>query len=463
MNLYDYSFAAKPISELSAAPKGFAGTAFDFQYAAVQQYPVRKHCYFAHHPGAGKTPMALLASRYYSEADPIIIICPPSIVGQWARQAERWTGLSWLALTNTSDIREWLHVCNRLPARYIVPDSLVHEIPDVAWRFALIVWDEAHRGKARDARRTRAFYGNGLERGLAQRADKILCLSGTPMPNSPIELFPFLHAAFPSAAPTFAEFANRYCPPQIKKIRLFSRRLKKVINREVLSYDTAINKEELSKLLRDLAFVRPKKEVVLGQLPPLRTEIVSIKSGLPTPGISAQTIADIWGGYVAASEADKQSLAKERHLLGLRKALLVPELIQTYVEGGDAPVVWTWHRDVAIAIGEKLGFSVVHGGLTPDQSTMEIDRFTSGETPGFVGTIAAAGTGIDGLQNRSDLCIFVERSHVPRDMEQAVGRLLRIGQTGRVRMLIVHTDHPVDQGIALTLARKEADIAEIVG
>lgn len=464
MSLYDYSFAAKPIAALSAAPKGFSGTAFDFQHAAVQQFNVRKHPYFAHHPGAGKTPMALLASRYYSESDLVIVICPPSIVGQWVRQALKWTGLPWTPLTSTLEVRDLMHdPRSHLPCRFVIPDTLTHTIPDRPWKVDLLIWDEAHRGKSRDAVRTKAFFGHDIQRGIAQRAEKVLCLSGTPMPNSPVELYPFLHFAYPLLAPTFADFAKAYCPPSIKRIKVYNKMTHGFTSREILVYENAINKDVLARKLREGPFVRPKKEDVLGQLPPLREETIYIKTGMSMPGMDPAKIARIWTGYIAASADEKEALSKARHALGLRKAQLSIDYLQTLVEGGEAPLVWCWHRDAAILIAEKLGFSLCHGGLTPDERTLAIDDFVAGRTPGFVGTIAAAGTGIDGFQTRTDLCVFVERSYVPLDADQAVGRLLRIGQKGAVRCVTIDSEHPIDAGIEMALTRKRADIAEIVG
>lgn len=450
MNNYDLSFAALPQNGIPYVSNHRSMSPYPYQAAAVQQVSyVRKHSYCAHHPGAGKTPIALMASNIYTLNEPVIVICPPSIVYQWARQANLWTGVPWFVAANAKDVREFLHHPEQMmPARFIVSDSLIHEIPDTRDRFHLIIADEAHRLKTRDTRRTRSFFGHGAERGLRQRADKVLCLSGTPMPNNPTELYPFVHACFPEIAPNFAAFANRYCPPEEIYFN----------GRSKLVYRTAINKAELAHKLRDTALIRPLRSDILAQLPPLREDILPIRLKIKD-GMTVEEVVKTWnGGDIKA----KQALATARHFLGQAKAEASYDYLETVIDGGDAPVIWCWHREVCEMIAAKLGVPYIHGMTTPEHRRDAIAKFVGG-AKAIVCTIQAAGEGIDGWQNRTDLCIFVERSHVPKDQEQAIARLWRIGQRNSVRAVYIESDHPIDFAIAANLARKVGDIAEVVG
>jgi len=451
VNNYDLSFAATPQPGLPWFSNHKILTPYPYQQAAVQQVShVRKHSYCAHHPGAGKTPIALMASITYALTEPVIVICPPSIVYQWARQANLWTGVTWLVAANTRDVREFLHhPAQMMPARFIVPDSLTHEIPNTRDRFHLIIADEAHRLKTRDARRTRAFFGHGMARGLRQRADKVLCLSGTPMPNNPTELYPFLHSCFPEIAPNFAAFANRYCPPE--EVHIGG-------GRTTLAYKNAINKGELAQKLRDTAMIRPLRADILAQLPPLREDTLPIKLGIKD-GLTVEEVVNTWNH---GDPDKKKALATARHHLGQAKAEASLDYLATVIEGGDAPVIWCWHREVCEMLAAKLEVPYIHGGTTPEHRRDAIDLFCGGARA-IVVTIQAASEGIDGWQSRTDLCIFIERDHVPKSQEQAIARLWRIGQRNSVRVVYVNSDHPIDYAITANLERKQSDIAEVVG
>lgn len=456
MNFYDWSFTAEPIAELPRAPKPQLDP-FAFQQAAAQQATsARPHTYCAHHPGAGKTPIALTVSMAYSLHEPVLVVCPPSICYQWAKQAYRWTGIPWLVAATTEDVRSFLARPEaHIPARFIVPDTLIHEIPDVPARFALLVADEAHRLKSADARRTRAFFGHGVERGLRQRADKVLCLSGTPMPNNPTELYPFLHACFPSLAPSFASFAARYCPPEKEWVWRGKRKA------EIIVYKTAINKPELARKLRETAFIRPDKSVVHAQLPPMREERFMLKIGQK----SGRTVQEVLLAFTGREpDPDKRvAMATERRELGEMKAHASLPYLETLIDGGDAPLIFTWHASAAKQLASDLKIPCICGDVSPSERAKAIDDFVERGAKAIVCTIGAAGTGIDGFQRRTDLAVFIERPYTPDQMEQAIGRLLRIGQRNATRVVIVECDHAYDHAIEALLSRKAEDIAEIVG
>ena len=456
MSLYDWSFAAEPIPELARAPKPRLDP-FAFQLAAAQQaISARPHTYCAHHPGAGKTPIALTVSMAYSVNEPVLVVCPPSICYQWAKQAYRWTGIPWLVAATTEDVRSFLARPEiHIPARFIVPDTLIHQIPDVPARFALLVADEAHRLKTADARRTRAFFGHGIERGLRQRADKVLCLSGTPMPNNPTELYPFLHACFPTLAPSFSSFAARYCPPEKEWVWRGKQK------QEIIVYKTAINKPELARKLRETAFIRPDKSVVHAQLPPMREERFTLKIGQK----SGRTVQEVLLAFTGREpNAEKRiAMATERRELGEMKATASLPYLETLIEGAQAPLIFTWHADAAELIAAKLDVPCITGRQSPSDRTAAIDAFVERGAKAIACTIGAAGTGIDGFQRRTDLAVFIERPFTPNEMEQAIGRLLRIGQRNATRVVIVECDHPYDHAVEALLTRKAEDIAEIVG
>lgn len=452
-DLYKWSLTADPIQELPVAYSAVKSPMmFNYQVAAAQQIlHARRHTYCAHHPGAGKTPIALVASLAYSLSDPVLVVCPPAIVYQWAMQAYKWTGVPWIVCASTSDILAFLSEPRKqVPCRFIVPDSLVHEIPPVFFDFVIV--DEAHRLKTRDARRTRAVFGSGMESGIAQRTGKILCMSGTPMPSNPTELYPFLNTCAPEIAPSFGAFSARYCPPVREWVWRGKRR------QEILVYKHAINKDELARKLRETVMIRPLRSDILAQLPALREERFTLKLGIKT-GRTVETILAEWKRY-----GDKDpALATERKDLGQLKAKAAIPYLETVIDGGDTPVIWTWHRAAAEDIASALKIPLVIGGMPASDIRDALESFTGGRARAIVCTIGAAGTGVDGLQHRTDLAIFVERSYTSHENEQAIARLWRTGQRNSVRIVFIDADHPIDGAIEQINLRKSQDQRDIIG
>src|SRR5207245_2685485 len=77
-----------------------------------------------------------------------------------------------------------------------------------------------HYAKDRAAQRTKAVYGTLCDKigGLAEYATNVFCLTGTPMPNNPTELWPMLRALAPELIDngrgkplSWSAFRDKYC------------------------------------------------------------------------------------------------------------------------------------------------------------------------------------------------------------------------------------------------------------
>jgi SWI/SNF-related matrix-associated actin-dependent regulator 1 of chromatin subfamily A len=422
---------------------------FPYQHAAVSQEPYRKHMLLAHPPGAGKTPMALaLASGV------LLIVCPPSIALQWARKHVEWSG------TQIDVADRGMLVAKLLDGQSaIVPDSLVHLIPPFC-RYDTVIVDEVHRLKTRDARRTKAIFG-GREgktvlQGVVQRSGRVFALTGTPLQNSPIDLYPFLALAAPTVAPSFEAFTQRYCPPVSMSVPGSPYPIKR--------YDQKMqNLDELAFKLRATVMIRPPASECLAQLPPLIEDVYHL-GGVEDPAkgeLSIEQVADVFEGN-QAPEQIKQAISLLRRETGLAKAksLGLVAWLSELIDGGERPILWCWHQEVAAYLALKLELGLIHGGIPMLQREATIASYVAGSIPGIAMTIGAAGTGVDGLQRSGRLCIFVEQSYVPGDNEQAVGRLYRTGQTQGVRVVRVKTALTIDRAIEAILRRKNTMIEE---
>lgn len=414
----------------------------------------RRHWLLAHAPGLGKTPMACWFLR--PECCPsYLVVCPPSIVDQWSNRIQTWVGWRPRVL-GTGDqafnVRSNVVIC---------PDSLIHRLPeDQHWHTVVI--DECHRFKERTSRRTRRMFGGRTAagspdrwRGLAQ-CDQVVALTGTPVLNGPVELYPLLHCIAPEIAPTFKDFTDRYCPPVSRFIP--------GLNRSVVCYDQGQNLQELGDRMRGTVMVRPDAAACREQLPPLTRETFPIRIEDPGAGMfTAAEVAAVFSDEAPGAEerADPQ-FAELRRLTGVAKAEACLPWLQDLIAGGDRPVVWCWHREVAITIADALCVPAIHGGIP--QATRQIAResFTSGQSPAFVCTIGSGGTGVDGLQANGSLAIFVEQSSVPAENEQAECRLYRAGQTRGVRVVTVRSNTAIDYGIQAALDRKATLIAGVM-
>lgn len=89
-----------------------------------------------------------------------------------------------------------------------------------------------------------------------------------------------------------------------------------------------------------------------------------------------------------------------------------------------------------------------------------MDRFQSDPTCRiFVGNIIAAGVGI--TLTAAHHIILAEQDWVPANNDQALSRVVRIGQTRGVLVRIVELPDSLDQRISEILRRKLREISEV--
>src|SRR5690606_10658667 len=98
-------------------------------------------------------------------------------------------------------------------------------------------------------------------------ARRRLALTGTPIPNRPIEVYPLLHWLDPETWKSKFSFATRYCAARKQHVGR---------GRFAWDFSGASNLGELQDRLRSTIMVRRLKSEVLTELPPKRRQVVEI-------------------------------------------------------------------------------------------------------------------------------------------------------------------------------------------
>lgn len=377
----------------------------------------------------------------------VLIICPASLRLNWLREAERW-------LTR----RFWHHVVFSSYPPPAVADFVVvnyERARDPATRQALmsrewdlLVCDESHKLGNPKTQQSAAVLGRNAhalaERrpGLVTRAKRIWMLTGTPLKNRPLELYPVVHALAPKEFPTQKAFASRYC-----------------------GWDGtgATNLEELQTRLRSTIMIRRLKKDVLKDLPSKRRQLIELNSDkvkgllLQEEMAYSEAVARLkepglaWGAI--ATLRKETALAKVPHVIAHVRDLL---------EETDKVILWAHHHEVVARLREAFdGQAVTFTGLTPMIEREEaVRRFqTDPSCRVFIGSITAAGTGI--TLTASSNAVFAELDWVPANITQAEDRCHRIGQAESVLIQHLVYDGSLDARMAKTLIEKQriADLA----
>ncbi len=438
------------------SPEGFEY--LPYQRAAIAYGLSRPNTLLADEMGLGKTIEALGIINTDESAKRVLIVCPASLKLNWARECEHWlvargeVGIAGKTFPTDADV---------VVINYDILGKWKKELGK-AWD--VLVADECHYVKNKDAKRSKALY--------AIEARRKLFLTGTPILNRPIELWPILNALDEAEFGHFWTFAKRYCMP-----------IKNNFGWEFVGAD---NLEELHERLRGTIMIRRTKAEVLPDLPPKRRQVIELASDHISKLIAVETEAweehkrrlgelralkrrkgDESDAELAAIRAGINAafgeLAKLRQDTALAKVPLILEHLKGVLEDVPKVVVFAHHREVIRQLAEPFGDAVVTLTGSDDVAARQaaVDRFQEDPTCAlFIGSITAAGFGL--TLTASSHVVFAELDWVPAHMTQAEDRTHRIGQKDSVLVQHLVLEDSLDARMIGTLLKKQRIIDQAI-
>lgn len=426
-----------------------------YQRAGVAYAIGRQHVLIGDEMGLGKTIQAIAACNLTQPAS-VLIVCPASLRINWLREWKRWTTLPYAVEIANGSFPE-------SPVVIVNYDILAkHAAALRARSWGVIIYDESHYLKNPKAARTRAALGD--KENPAIPAERVLYLTGTPILNRPIELYPILKAARNPLAGSWKYFATRYCAGHQDG---YGWRV-----------DGASNLDELQDRLRETIMIRRLKADVLTELPPKRRALLvidgdtaiirreqaawaeqeerleQVRLRIATAATDAEYAAAI-EDFRSASTAAFTEMSKIRHETAIAKLPLVVEHVKEVLESVQKVVVFAHHHDVIDGlVGALEGAVKLDGTMSQEARQEAVDRFQfDPNTRVFVGSIKAAGVGL--TLTAASHVIFAELDWVPANITQAEDRCHRIGQHDSVLVEHIVLRDSLDQRIADAIISKQ--------
>ena len=390
--------------------------------------------------GLGKTIMSLTAAKACREAMDgeavVLVLSPASLIANWRREAEM-VGVE-------VEVHSW--------ARF----------PHAPDRPFIVIADEAHNAKSGSrSQRGKRF----LQLALDNHCVACWPLTGTPMKNGlPIELLPLLQAIGHPLAQNTRQFELEFCAAGYRQIP----------GKPDKQYWYNQGAKNLDRLFRETSqsMLRRKKEDCL-DLPPKTRVFRPVELSKAALDLYQAEFARLQAEHHARIESGEISgdpqaealveLSQLRHAASIAKAEAAAEIAEEVVSQGHSIVLFTEFATSAERLALLLQISKISVDLlTGDTPTSErqaiVDRFQSGQTQAFVGTIKAGGVGL--TLTRSSTVVLVDRPWSPGDAIQAEDRCYRIGTTSNVLALWLQFG-PIDERVDEVLAQK-TDRIELV-
>lgn len=412
-----------------------------FQKASIDYALRRSNTLVGDQPGLGKTPIAICIANEI-QAKRILVICPANIRIQWMKRIQEWTTMRWPyvihpILYSRSGVHpqaQWTVVSYDLARTEAIGKTLAKG------HYDLLILDEAHYLKTPDSRRTRAVFGGGdahLFLPLAERSEKILALTGTPLPNRPREAYTLARGMCFDAIDWASEdkFRLRFNPS--RKIEITDPRT----GRTRVAIDERTGRHaELQNRLRANFMVRHLKREVMPQLAMPMYDIIQLEETGPVKqALHAESLLDIDPENLEGADAAILGhIAVVRRMMGIALAPQVADYVEMLLDGGDEKLVLFAHHIAVLDIFEqrlrKHGVLRIDGRTPPSHKERLIRQFVGDKNVNIIiGNIQSMGTGTDGLQEVAYHGLIAEPSWTPGENIQCFDRLDRGGQNRTVQ------------------------------
>lgn len=434
-----------------------------FQKANLDYALQRRHCLIGDQPGLGKTPTAICFANEI-RAKRILAIVPASVRLQWAVRIQDWflaadggSAYSHVILNSkngTHPTAAWTIASYEMATHEVIGASLAAE------RWDLLILDEAHYLKTIDARRTRAVFGGGEDRSfppIAANAERILALTGTPLPNRSREAYVLArHMCWDSIDWMSAEAFKTRFNPSVRR---------ETPDGEIFIDERSGREYELGNRLRANFMIRHEKHGPRGvmkqlkmpnfQLVQLEGNSVAVKAALKAERLLGFDPEKMEG----ANMAIPGHVAVVRHQMGLAMAPLIVDLVHGWMDGGeDKLVIFAHHIDVLdIFHREFQKYGVLRiDGRTSSRAKYNIcqEFIRDPRKQIIVGQIQSMGTGVDGLQFICNHGLLAEPDWVHGNNEQVFARLDRGGQEWQVQADIAVIPGSFAERVLATSLRK---------
>lgn len=408
--------------------------------------------------GTGKTITAIRALAYEGRL-PAVIVTLTHLTQQWARELSRFLPGLRIHVAKSGqpyDLRAKVRKGRSLVPEGEMPEVVIMNYQKVAgWAETLatfvssLVFDEVQELR----HHTSAKYSGC--RHLAQSAQMVVGLSGTPIYGYGEEWWSVFDCIRPGLLGTREEFLREWCVQTgMDKHRV---REPRVLGSFLYNAGVAIRRRR-KDVRQDLQPLQRIFHEIDADAAPL-ADIESSATQLARAILRLDVVADTRRIRELSAEFSNTM----RQATGLAKAPHVADFVRMLVESGERVILFGWHHAVYRIWEERLkglGVAWYTGHESAAKKDVEFSKFIRKEVPILVMSLRA-GAGLDGLQHGCRTLVFGELDWSPAVLAQCEGRLHRDGQEDPVVSYYLTTSSGADPVMLDVASVKQAQMVGV--
>lgn len=464
--------AVKPLAPMPIRVKPYAHQVAAFN-GAVETFRKGGHGYaFLHEQGCGKSLTAIATAGYLAQAgavERLLVVSPLAVVPVWEREWAAYSTLAFDLAALQGGMEQRARALEALagPLRIALVnyEALARlEGALLSWGPDMAVCDESQRIKSPQAKQSKVMHK------LGQRARFRLLLTGTPVGNTPLDLWSQYRFLDPGIfESSYYAFRNHYAVMggyggyevvRYKHLDELARRAHSIAHRV-----TKAQALDLPGRVDQALYCTLEPEVQRAYRQLQRDKVAELEGlGRVTAAqIVTQMLrlSQLTGGYLALDDRSQARVSKA-------KLSLLRETLGDLLGAGEKVVVFARFRaeirDILALAGELAGPGGVRGiwGEAPGRDYgAAVADFQ--EKPGvrvFVAQIQAAGAGI--TLHAAHTAIFYSLDYSYLNYDQAKARIHRIGQKQPCAYLHLLARGTIDEEVMAALKNKRCIAEDIV-
>ncbi|MEU5790935.1 DEAD/DEAH box helicase [Micromonospora purpureochromogenes] len=452
-------------------PPGFKGTLRPYQRRGLAWLAFLQSLglggVLADDMGLGKTVqlLALLAGDPPA-AGPTLLVCPMSLVGNWQREAAKFTPGLRVHVHHGADrargaeFTDAVHAADLVVTTYSVAARDAVALASIGWH--RVVVDEAQAIKNASTRQAEAV------RSLPARHR--VAVTGTPVENRLADLWSIMQFANPGLLGPAASFRKAYAVPIERhgdaEVAARLRRMTGPFVLRRLKTDSSIISDLPEKLEMEVLCNLTAEQASLYRaiVDDMLAKIES-SDGMERRGLVLATMTRL--KQVCNHPAQ---LLRDGSALPGRSGKLerLEEILDEVLAAGEKALLFTQYAEfggmlrghLSARFGREVLF--LHGGVGKADRDAMVTRFQSPDGPAiFVLSLKAGGTGL--TLTAANHVVHVDRWWNPAVEDQATDRAFRIGQRRRVQVRKFVCAGTVEEKVAAMIADKRSLAASVVG